>query len=63
MNTHQVFQLFEIEYIRYLSGNVDTGILSTVGVVIYELIFYNEAKASKLSFGAAGNKLSLRMNF
>lgn len=47
----------------YHQGNVNTGILSTVGVLIYELIFHKEATTGKLSFKASGNKLNLSIKF
>ena len=47
----------------YHQGNVNTGILSTVGVIIYELIFYDESKVGNISFNAAGDKLTLNIRF
>lgn len=47
----------------YQSGNVNTGILSTVGVVIYELIFYDQTNSGKIGFSPSGNKLSLSIKF
>ena len=47
----------------YHQGNVNTGILSTVGVVIYELIFYEEVNAGKIGFSAVGDKLTLSIKF
>jgi len=47
----------------YHQGNVNTGILSTVGMVIYDLIFYNEAQPAKIGLVPAGNKLSISINF
>jgi hypothetical protein len=47
----------------YHQGNVNTGILSTVGVVIYELIFYDEAGNNKISFNSSHGKLNLSIKF
>jgi hypothetical protein len=47
----------------YHQGNVNTGILSTAGVIIYDLIFYNAAKSDKIRFSAAEDKLILSIKF
>ena len=47
----------------YHQGNVNTGILSTVGMVIYELIFYDQSDPTKVSLIPSGNKLSLGIKF
>jgi hypothetical protein len=47
----------------YMQGNVNTGILSTVGMVVYELIFYDQSEPAKVGLGAAGNNLALYIKF
>lgn len=47
----------------FQQGNVNTGILSTVAVVAYELIFHDDVKTAQVGLSPAGNSLNLYIKF